>query len=291
MARGYTNRKLEVWTLAAHVAKGRVDYRAMFRDMAALPATQRQWEDDERVVAIPSIEIRRGGKVYLTAVEGPRGQPLIFDTEQSKERTGRLRPGEIVATRTHALIDLRTREAIVEYNHRGAKARDIATTLGESGRRIASWRTLYVVLNPKVATSFANAIDAFERIRIAGVRVARPNVDWTDWDDDLTEYASESDAQSAEVEFVAKRGESLSRLRGIIPFIKSRSEDGAASMKNAYVVGRRPDDAAETKVTLNDHKEHERVSVRIDDEQRVDEADIRRQLDRYDRERRKADGN
>jgi hypothetical protein len=89
------------------------------------------------------------------------------------------------------------------------------------------------------------------------------------------------------VEFAAQRGESLSKAKGIIPFIKTRAEEGIAAMKNAYVIGRRPDDATETKVTLGDHKEHHRINVTMDAANNVDEADIRRHLEEYDRSRRR----
>jgi hypothetical protein len=291
MARGYTTRKLEVWSLHARLNGQPADYSAMFQALAGLDPGDRQWDDGEKVVAIREMTVA-GGKVYLTALEGPHGQPIIFDTEDSTEQTGALRPSQIVATRTHALIDLASREAIIEYNHRGAKAHDIAATLGVSGRRVSGWKTLYVELSPKIDHTFVESIDEFERIRLAGVRLGRPNYDWTDWDDEIGAAASDSDAQTAEVEFAAQRGESLAKDKGIIPFIKSRAKDGISAMKNAYVVGRRPDDATETKVTLGDHKEHHRINVKMDADQNVDEADIRRHLEQYDSSRpRSPDGN
>ncbi len=256
----------------------------MFRSIAALEPSKRQWDDGEKVVAIQTITVE-DGQVYLIALEGPHGQPIIFDTADSSEQIGALRPSQVVATRTHALIDLRSREAIIEYNHRGAKAHDIATALGVTGRRIREWRGLWVELSPKVDHTFVESIDQFDRIRAAGVRIGRPNYDWTDWDDEITDAASDSDAQTAEVEFVAARGESLSKTLGIIPFIKKRAQEGVAAMKNAYVTGRRPDDATETKVTLNDHKEHHRINVKMDPDNHVDEADIRRHIEQYDSSR------
>ncbi len=284
MARGYTTRKLEVWSLHARLDGKAVKYRAMFNAIAKLDPNSRQWDNGEKVVAIRTMTVE-GGKVYLIALEGPHGQPIIFDTADSTEQTGALRPSQIVATRTHVLIDLNSREAIIEYNHRGAKAHDIAAALGVSGRRIHDWRKLYIELSPKVDRTFVESIEEFDRIRAAGVRIGRPNVDWTDWDDDITDAASDSGAQTAEVEFAAQRGESLSKNKGIIPFIKKRAKDGVAAMKNAYVVGRRPNDATETKVTLGDHKEHHRINVKMDTDHNVDETDIRRHLEEYDRSR------
>src|SRR5205823_4869499 len=109
MAKGYTTRKLEVWSLHARLDNRAVKYRAMFEAIAKLDAKARQWDDGEKVVAIPTLAVE-DGKVYLVALEGPRGQPIIFDTADSTERIGALRPSQIIATRTHALIDLKSRE-------------------------------------------------------------------------------------------------------------------------------------------------------------------------------------
>lgn len=288
MARGYTTRKLEIWSVHARKDDGPVDYRELFEQISGQPAVRRQWDDGDKVVALPTMEVTNG-KVWLVALEGPHGQPIIFDTEDSSEETGALRPSQVVATRTHALIDLRRREAIIEYNHRGAKANDVAAALGSSGRRIPGWSTLWIELNPKVDRTFVANIEEFDRIRVAGVRLGRPNIDWNDWDEDIGDAALDSDAQTAEIEFVARRGQSLAKTKGIVPFIKSRSEEAVSALKNAYVVGRRPNESAETKVTLGDHKEHQRVNVRIDSDQHVIEADIRRHMEIYDGERRQQD--
>ncbi len=285
MARGYTTRKLEVWSLHAHQNDEAVeDYRSLFYALSRMRPQSRVWEDDEKAIALPRLQLKRG-KVLFTAYEGPRGQPIIFDTEAGTERTQPLEPGEIVATRTHGLLDLGSREAIIEYNHRGAKAGDIATVLGVSGRRLRDWKTLYVELSPKVAESFAEGVDAFERVRVAGFRIARPNADWTDWDDRFAESAADSGAQSAQAEYNAKRGTSLSKEEGVVPFIKARAADGVSALKNAFITGTRVGERAETKITLADHKEHQKVAVRLDENKQVDDHDISRRLAEYDVER------
>jgi hypothetical protein len=286
MAQGYTTRKLEVWSLHAHVDDGAVsDYVAMFRMLASLDATARTWEDDEKAVGVPYLELA-DGNVRFTAYEGPRGHPIVYDTADAKARTQTLQPTEIIATLTHGIIDLGSREAIIEYNHRGAKASDIAVVLGSAGRRQLGWRSLFVELSPKIDRSFNEAIDAFDRIRVAGLRVSRPNIDWTDWDDALADSAADSDAQSVQAEFTARRGASLSKLIGVIPFMKRRVDEAPASLKNAFVTGVRAGESAETTITVGDHKEHQRINVRLTPDKHVDEQDIQRRLDDYDGARR-----
>jgi hypothetical protein len=289
MARGYTNRKLEVWSIHARLGDVAVhDYGEVFSAVVAMKPTERVWENEEKAVAIPMLTLK-GRTVTLIAYEGPRGQPIIFDTAEGTERTQPLEPEEIVATRTHAVVDLDSREAIIEYNQRGAKAADIATVLGVSGRKLDGLEGFWVDFSPKVGRSFVEGIDAFERIRVAGFRIARPNSDWTDWDDTFAASAAESGAQSAKAEYMAPRGGSLSKGVGVVPFIRERAAAGIAALKNASITGRRYGENAETTITLGDHKEHQRVAVKLDSDRRVDEADIRRRLSQYYDERRAAE--
>lgn len=286
MARGYTTRKLEVWSLHAHTDDGAVgSYESLFRAIAGIEPAGRSWETNDKVVAIPTMEVA-GATVRLTAFEGPRGQPIIYDVEAAQERVQALDPAEIVATKTHVLVNLDRREAIVEYNHRGAKAQDIAAVLGRSARRLSEWSSAYVELAPKVDRKFVEAIDTFERVRIAGLRVTRPNQDWTDWDDHLAHAASESGAQSAQSEFIAPRGMSLSKTGGAVPFIKKRVSAGIATLKNAWITGVRTGERAETTITMANYKEHQRVNVRKNEDGHVDEADIARHLEAYEASRR-----
>jgi hypothetical protein len=265
------------------------DYGEMFSALAKINPIDRVWENEEKAIAIPVLG-RKGGKVRLIAYEGPRGQPIIFDTGAATERTQPLKPEEIVATKTHALIDIESREAIIEYNHRGAKAADIATVLGAAGRKIHGWKNFYFDLSPKVDRSFVEGVDAFERIRVAGFRIARPNTDWTDWDNQIAQSALESGAQTAQAEYTAPRGKSLEKGAGVVPFIRERATDGVTALKNAFITGKREGEAAETTITIGDHKEHQRVAVRLDPERQVEEKDIDRRLGEYDEARRSVEG-
>jgi hypothetical protein len=281
MARGYTTRKLEVWSLHAHRDDNPVDYRHLFRDLSVLPVAERIWTTEERLVAIPHLAVAED-IVRLIAYEGPLDErPIILSVAEGAERGAALDPGEIVATKTHALVDLAKREAIIEYNHRGAKAQDVAATLGIVGRRMPGWHGLYVELAPQVEAGFVEAVEEFARIRVASMRLARPNFDWEQWRDGLTDSAADSDAGSVSVEMNALRGESLAKSAGIVKFIKARVGDAVTGLKSAAVTGTRVGENAETRVTTADHKTHQRVSVRLNDEGQVDDRDIDRRIDDY----------
>ncbi len=180
---GRTQRKLEVFTFHAHLpGDEEVDYRRLFMDLRGLSAGQRQERTRDRQIAIPSVRVVKSGAAILQAYEGePEVAPLIYDTAAGTERYADTTSTEIVATKTHARFEFSSREAIIEYNHRGAKAPDIADVVaGSLVRHNERWAGLSFELAPHVDASFVESIDAFERIRQVKVRLTEPNYDWTD---------------------------------------------------------------------------------------------------------------
>lgn len=291
MARGYTTRKLEVWAIHAHRDGGETDYRQLFRDLAKVEATKRIHRTSDKVVALPQITVYKTGLVRLQAYEGPRDtQPLVYDTEDGSERLAATRSSEVVATKTHAYVDTVSREAIIEYNHRGAKAHDIATVIGVVARTLPQWRGLYVELNPQVDREFVDELDRFERIRTASIRLSRPNVDWTDFSNRFTDLAAESDAQSGQVEMNARRGRSLSKDEGIVAALRRFAGANRSSVQSATVRGVREGETAETSLSLSDYKAHQKVSTRKSDSGQVADDDIERKILSFARARRKGRG-
>lgn len=291
MARGYTTRKLEVWSLHALFganAEDPVDYRELFEAIRDAAPESRVYSDEQKLVAMSRLDVE-GDYVWLTAYEGTRGQnPLIFNTLSAEERVQRLSAGEFVATKTHGLVELSKLEAIIEYNHRGAKAADIATALETTGRALG-WDGLKVDLNPVVSATFIGEVDRFERIRVAEAKLVRPNLGWNDFEDTLTEAADDSDAQAVNVEFTAPRGESLSRQEGVVPFIRRLTALQRSPLKRAAFTGRRRGEAEETTVSTSNHIEHQRINVRLDADGHVDDADVEDHIGQFADARAEAD--
>lgn len=288
MLRGYTTRRLDVFALHARTQTTPVDYRALFNALAAIEDEDRKIDIAERTVAIPILNVR-GNRVRMVAYEGERGRlPLFYNEESGRERIERLRPGEILATRTHGIIDLERREAIIEYNHRGAKAKDIAQTFQELGnaRQIVP-EELTIELNQMVTEDFQRELDRFERIRVARVKVSRPNFDWDRTYGNLMAGARESNAQNVEISMTADRGDSLEPRRGIIGFLKRLAQPEILSIfKTAQITGTRENEAEETTVTLAHYVEHQRVTVRLEHGQ-ADHADVVAKLEEYLNARRR----
>jgi len=290
MARGYTTRKLEVFSLSGHVGEGAADYGALFRRLAKLDDEKRSATVGEKLVAFSRIEITKG-VAWFVAYEGvPEQRPLLFNVARGRERFGQLRADEVVAHKTHVLVDLSRREALIEYNHRGAKASDIAEVVQSAGRTLSELRDLTFDLVAVGDESFLKAVDRFTRIRIASIRVARPNPGWTDCYDELGDLGKKSKAQTITVEMTAQRNDTLSKSDGIIGVVRDLIKRKIAALKGARVVGQRGEEPSETTVSLDRYIVHRRVNVRKTEEGHVDDADIRRHMEAFGKSRRRSGG-
>jgi hypothetical protein len=264
VASRYTTRKLYLYSAHAHVRGQAIDdYRALFVDLSRLTVRQRSHRTPARLIAVRRL-IVGGDYVRMTAYEGPPGlSPLIFDLGADEERIEELSEREVMATRTHALVDLHTRDVVVEYNHRGAKASDIAFVLEEAGRRLARRAGLTLEFAPVPTPDFARAIGDFETIKIASLNIVRPNLNWIREKRHADALADESNGQRVEVSVFAGRNETLYKTKGLVGLIKALGRQPRSSLKNASVSGRRKGEQSDTTISLARHLEHRNVRVRI----------------------------
>jgi hypothetical protein len=275
-----TSRKLEVFTIHAHFGSNTnqaVNYSRLFQQIAETRRAQRIVTVLGKSLALPEFRLD-DNLVLLTAYEGEEGNPLFFNFLNATERIEQLPRGEKLATKTHCAIDITRREAIVEYNHRGAKADDIAEAIQEIGKTLTGWADLEVELTPVIDQTFLQAINSFERIRSASVRIVRPNQDWTDHANELTRLATESRGQAIDVTVSARKAQSLSKTGGVIAFIRQMARASFASLKSAKVVGTRENEDAETAVSMSDHKTHQKVNVERTPDGHVNDNEINNRL-------------
>jgi len=278
---GTTSRKLEVFVLHAVNDNRAVNYRELFDFIASIPARERSIERGEKLVAIPELTVS-SSRVSFVAYEGPLGtNPLIFDSSEARARIERLSSGEVLATRTHGVIDLRQREAVVEFNHRGAKAHEVASVFEELGRRNPNWKALALELNPLPTAEFLAEIQKFRRVRLASIRVARPNPAWNRSYEILKDVAEESSGQTIDLAVTAGRGQSLSTRGGIIRWIRELVSERLPPLKNATIVGTREGEDDETVVSLARYHQHQRVRVRLTSDGHVDGQDIQEKIRGY----------
>jgi hypothetical protein len=277
--RNFADRKLELFAVHARTSEGPVNYLELFTWLASRKPRERYQELGDRLVAVHRL-VKRGKYFALTAYEGPLGvAPLIFDAATGRARVERLAEREVMATATHAFVDAVGRRAVVEYNHRGAKAGDIAQALEQVGR--AHFPELSIELNPVADESFVTALDRFERVRHASLRIARPNIDWSDHYNNLTKVAHDSNARTIQVAASANRGGSLNKNAGLMSFIRQLAVQGLAVLKGASVEGVRYGEDQPTTVSLKNHIEHQRISVPKAADGQVNDQELDPKLEAY----------
>lgn len=274
MAR-YTRRKLEVFSLHAHITNHVTpDYAEVFDFIASIEGENRIAEVGRSVMAVSDQSW--DGRLYeFSVVEGDLDVvPLVFDTETAAERLIELSADEVVVTKTYGLIDTNRREAIVMYNHRGAKAKDISVLLQTFMRRREDWGYSELSLVPVADQAFVDALDEFERIRLASATFARPNIDWTETSERLLEGAEESSAQKVAVELTAHRAGGLNANRGFVAALKRLLRQERATVVDAQVRGTREAEEAETAIYLRHHVTHQRVNLRLDEDGQIESEDV-----------------
>lgn len=286
MPKGYTSRKLQVFAIHGHYddLTRRFDYTTVFRALSEVPRENRVAQINDKSIAIPRMTVNEE-IVRFAAYEGEEGNPLVFNFNEATERIEHLETGEMLATKTHVLVDLSRREAIIEYNQKGAKASDVASTLEHIGRQQAGLTDLNLEFTAVIDAQFLQAIERFRRIRLATIKMARPNQDWTDHAEHFTAMAAESDAHYVEIGMSAERQESLAFRTGIMDFIRQVAGAALPFLKSATVTGIREGEEAETSVSLAHHVEHQRVQVRMTEDGHVDDGDIERKMERFSRSR------
>jgi hypothetical protein len=274
-------RKLEVYSLHLRNENAPVDYQQAFAAIAAAAFDVRQFQAGDKLVALPSVDLNCD-VVEVTAYEGPVGvNPLIFDAGTGAERYERLDEDQIIATRTYAIFDLTAKEAIIEYNQRGAKARDIAEVLEDTGRRRGIGEQFSVELVPAADASFLEALDRFGRVKVARLRVAEPNYDWHDNYENLNIVGADSHARSVELVAIANRNDSLAKDGGAVNYIRQMISHGARNLKAASVQGIRLGETADTTISLANYVQHQKVNVRVDQHGHVIGADMKAKLREY----------
>lgn len=274
MARGFANKKIELYSLHARIGEEPTDYTQLFDLLSAYPAAARQHLFGGRLIAIPTMR-RDGNRVFIHALEGDVNvNPMIYDQVLVEARTESLEQNEVLVHKTHAILDLGTRDAVVEYNQRGAKASDLAFLMEVVARRMQGFEDLTLDLNPVAGQEFEEAIERFERIRLASVKLARPNADWTDRYNQLTGIAAESGARFIQIEVVAGRSRSLEKSTGVINQIRELLRYPVSMFKGAKISGVRTGERAQTSISLERYIEHQRIAVKLTPSGHVDVDDI-----------------
>lgn len=272
------SRKLELFTMHAH-GMPIMDYSKIFKAFASLPRGRRISNVNGIYIGFPHVIEIEGG-YFIQAMEGdPDALQLIFDLSTGEAKESNLGVEEIFGQATHFVIAPDSRSVAIEYVRRGAKALLLGPSIAEIIRQnFPEYNKIQLEFLPKIERGFLEEINSFDRIRIASIRIKKPNASWTDHYSDLSDLMDSSDGDKASLDVRAGRGESLRKNDGIVKVIKDIAEDKYPYIEDAAVTGTRRDEGAETTVRSRSHVVHSRVVVEADNTGAAYDTSIRKKL-------------
>lgn len=255
--------RLEAFDMHGHFGGKPFDYQKFFQGLAQLNPKSRRDQVAKKIIAMPTLESDKGLFTFV-AYEGQQGAPyLMFNLEDDKEELGRVPTGRVLATRTIGVIDPTRRLAVIQYVFGGVKASQIAILfekLAETNN--FGYRGAEFEFTIRAGESFRAQVAALDVVKFAELRVTRPNADWNDYDELLTDLGAESGASGIDISASAPREEGLSKTKGIVNLIKRlTSGAGTSIVQKAVLKGFRADDLAPSEVKLSRHSEAKTATV------------------------------
>jgi hypothetical protein len=243
--------KFEAFSLHGFVDNVPIDYAQLFDELENLTSEERTALVDGKLIAIAKLE-SVDGLYYFTIYSGIKEATiLIYDTQTAQEHIGSLSEGQLIARKVHGVADPAKRFAWIEANRLGASAGQIAALIQEAASSTNNFAGLDFNLHPVVGDGFMEAVEHLGRIQNARLQISRPNANWTDFHDNLTSVADDSNAHVVELEARASRNQSLSKTNGLMRFLKQVMRAPHSPIKNAWVSGNPPGQAGITTLNLN----------------------------------------
>ncbi len=280
MARKEVVRKFELFAIHGTIGSKAAPYAAVFEYISRLNPTDRVQDFGGRIIVLSEFKQISRSLYQVIAFEGDRDtNPTILDLATARTRQARLRGKEIVAERTHALIDLNKRRAAVEYVRTGAKSQDIANSIEGLAARNGLFSGLQIGFTPVPSKGFLAELKSFKRIREVSIAVVRPNASWGDHYTGLSTLIEESNGGAAEITVRASRGGSLDKNDGIVQVVKDVVEDSQPYLRNATVRGTRAEDETERVLSLKKHAKYRKDKLSLDQNGTVPTVQAMQKLD------------
>lgn len=195
-------------------------------------------------------------RLFLVVYSGEDERNQIwYDLNQQVEFSSQTDPGRFLAKKTHVLIDPIQKRLALEGGKGHPSADDLADFMELEARKLSAFNTLDLTFTPVPVPRFAEQIGRLQRIQAASVVIARPNPDWSDWYDQYTQTAKDSNAKVVEASARAGRNESLSKDHGLVYYIKRWVTGDFPSLMNAKLKGIMADSSAPIELKLTDYVE------------------------------------
>jgi hypothetical protein len=269
--RGKQARQVKAFVMHGRTPRTLLNYEGFFRWLAELPhpATEAPVAQDQ-VLAV-AASTTEGEFIHFRFVSGnPRDIPLLFNRQTGTTLQARTPENTWLAQPTRVSVIPGDRLIFVENRRRGVSASSLERYFLNVSQR-NGYGPVDLDLDPLPAPSLEREILDLSRIKEASIIVNRPNSDWNDASDVLSELAGSSGGKDAAVVVHAPRGESLSKDEGIINVIISNIRRRLPNIRDMRVVGRRQGEPTDHTVSLERHQL--RVVARVDDEAPLGDQD------------------
>ncbi|MFJ8578504.1 hypothetical protein [Micromonospora sp. NPDC093277] len=268
---GKHTRQVKAFVMHGRTPRTLLNYDGFFRWLADLPAPETETPvAQDQVIAVTASAID-GEFIHFRFVSGnPRGIPLLFNRQTGTTQEARTPENTWLAQPTRVSVIPRDRLIFVENRRRGVSASSLEKYFFGVSRK-NGYGPVDLDLDPLPAASLEREILDLSRIKEASIVVNRPNSDWNDASDVLSELAGSSGGKNAAVVVHAPRGQSLSKDEGIINVIISNIRRRLPNIRDMKVVGRRPGEPTDHTVSLERHQL--RAVARVDDEAPLGDQD------------------
>ena len=230
------NLRFLLFTIHGHLAAGNPNYAELFTVLTKqLPGYS--YVEGKKRIAVGAARLT-GERLLVTIYAGDTDKSvLFFDLAEKAEFTTPNTPQRFQARKTHIIIDPRERLALIEAGRGRVSPEEIAEIIEKAAQKTDDYKTLEISLSPVAAKQFVQKIQSFQRIQLASVSIVRPNPDWTDNYDALSQYAGESGGAAIDATVRAKRGQGLSKDKGLVADIKKWVSDKLAAVSSAHIKG------------------------------------------------------
>lgn len=260
--------RFRLFSIQAHIGNDNPDYAQLFNQLAGLRRMSRI--AGNRVIAAGNPMLTNGGpsasnRLFLTVYSGDNEKNITwFDLKEQAEITSTAEEGRFVAKKTYVLIDPGMKRIALEAGKGHPSADDLAEFLEDQARKLAGFEKLDLTFSPVAVPKFAQQIERLQRIQAASVVIARPNPDWTDRLDQLTQTANDSNAKVVETSVRAGRNEGLAKDAGLVRYIKEWVTGAFPSLKNAKLKGNLEGSSAPIELKLTDYIETASFAFDVD---------------------------
>ncbi|MCT2281861.1 hypothetical protein M3G91_30120 [Micromonospora chalcea] len=214
------------------------------------------------VLAITGATFDDDGVIHFRFISGnPEDPSFVYDEKTGSITPAPMREGTWLASLTRVSVVPEERLLLIENRRRGVSATNLERYF-ENIARIREFSTdMQMDLDPLPSPSLEREIEELARIREAALIVNRPNSDWDDAHDVISELADESGGQKAQVVVTAGRGESLSKTEGVVGIIRRHLRRPLSNLRSLRVVGRRFGESIDRTLTLEKHQVRRAVTV------------------------------